>query len=321
MQGFWRSTQRFRRPQAWGVLQESSRDPPSIETGRRLTMGPMTATTTNTTTTDTDTTAAHASGHDWRIAGEAWGHAADDWSTLFEHYAFEVVAAIGQQCGIALGSRVLDMACGSGWAMRYFRGLGGDVAGIDAADRLVEVARDRNPDSEVVHGSMFELPWKNGSFDAVTSINGIWGSCDDAVAEAHRVLKRGGMFGISFWGKGTPLDLRPFFFAVAAHLDPSHVDGMVATNNIAKPGVAEAMMSDAGFEVVERGQRISVVEWPDEEVAWRALRSVGPIVPALAHSDPDAVRRDAIAAIAHCRTERGTYRFENVQNFVVARKP
>jgi SAM-dependent methyltransferase len=283
--------------------------------------------TTETTTDGTDSrsgstvaAAAHADGHDWRVAGEAWGHAADDWSTLMEHYAVEVVAAIGQRCDIESGSRVLDMACGSGWAMRYFRGLGADVAGIDAADRLVGVAKERNPDSEVVYGSMFELPWNNGSFDAVTSINGIWGGCDDAVAEAHRVLKRGGMFGISFWGKGAPLDLRPFYLAVASHLDPDHLAGMVATNNIARPGVAEDMMRVAGFEVVERGQRISVVEWPDEDIAWRALCSVGPIVPALAHSDPAAVRRDALAAISHCRTERGTYRFENVQNFVIARK-
>jgi hypothetical protein len=96
---------------------------------------------------------------------------------------------------------------------------------------------------------------------------------------------------------------------------------MVATNNIARPGVAETMMSDAGFEVVERGQRVSVVEWPDDDIAWRALCSIGPIVPALAHSDPVAVRRDAMSAIAHCRTDRGVYRFENVQNFVIARKP
>lgn len=264
---------------------------------------------------------ARADGHDWRVAGDAWGHAADDWSTLFEHYAVEVVAAIADRVGAAPTTRLLDVACGSGWAMRFLRGRGADVAGIDAAARLLEVAGERNPTSELVHGSMFDLPWAAGSFDAVVSINGIWGGGEDALVEAHRVLRPGGRIGLSFWGSGEPLDLRPFFLAVAGHLDRGHIAGMVSINDIATPGVAEQMLGAAGFEVLERGRRVSVLEWPDEEVAWRALRSVGPIVPALRDSDPDVVRRDALAAIERCRTTRGTYRFENVQDFVIARRP
>ena len=35
-------------------------------------------------------------GHDWHEAGAAWGHAAVDWSCLYEHYAVEVIAAIAK---------------------------------------------------------------------------------------------------------------------------------------------------------------------------------------------------------------------------------
>lgn len=276
---------------------------------------------TLTSTSTTDDRAPRPDGHDWRIAGEAWGHAARDWSTLFEHYAVEAVAAIGRAVDARPGSRVLDVGCGSGWAMRFLRGLGADVAGIDASQRLLEVAEDRNPDSEIVHGSMFDLPWGADTFDAVVSINGIWGGGEDALLEAHRVLGPGGHFGMSFWGVGEPLDLRPFFVAVAGHLDRGHVDGMVSINGIAKPGVAEDMLTASGFEVVRRERRVSVLEWPDEQVAWRALRSIGPIVPALRDSDPEAVRRDALASIEACRTQHGAYRFQNVQDIVIARRP
>ncbi len=264
---------------------------------------------------------AEPDGHDWRLAGAAWGHAADDWSTLFEHYSIDSLAAVTEAAGIGGGDRVLDVACGSGWAMRQLRNRGADVAGIDAAERLLDVARERNPTSEIVHGSMFDLPWADATFDAVVSLNGIWGGCEDAVREAFRVVRPGAAIGLTFWGQGEPHDLIPFFFAIAPHLDRRHVDGLVSINSIAEPGVAETMLGGAGFEVVERGRRPSTLEWPDEEIAWRALRSIGPIVPALDRSSTDAVRHDALAAIEHCRSPRGSYRFENVIDYIVARKP
>lgn len=285
---------------------------------------PTSATTpTSVAASDTVSAAAatRANGHDWRVAGDAWGHAALDWSTLFEHYAVEVVTAISARVSVGPGDRVLDVACGSGWTVRYLRAFGANVAGIDAAERLLDIARERNPTSDLVHGSMFELPWADSSFDIVTSINGIWGGCEEALTEANRVLRPGGSIGLSFWSAQAPLDLRPFFVAVAAHLDREHVRGMVSVNDIAEPGVAEEMLAAAEFEIIERGTRVSTLEWPDEEIAWRALRSVGPIVPALRNSDPDAVRRDALAAIEHCRTDNGGFRFQNAQDFVVARKP
>ncbi len=168
-----------------------------------------------------DTTADADREHDWREAGDAWGHAANDWAYLYEHYALDVMVAIFQQIGIADGVRVLDMACGSGLALRHAEAMGATTAGIDAAATLVEIARDRNPDADLRLGSMFELPWEDGTFDAVMSINGIWGGCEAALAEANRVLQPGGMIGLSFWGTGTPNDLRGCFKAFARHASRS----------------------------------------------------------------------------------------------------
>ncbi len=96
---------------------------------------------------------------------------------------------------------------------------------------------------------------------------------------------------------------------------------MEKLNNIATPGVAEQMLTDAAFEIVESGARVSIIEWPDSDTAWRALSSVGPAVPALRHSDPVVVRAAALEAIEHCRDTRGAYRFQNDHHFVIARKP
>jgi SAM-dependent methyltransferase len=259
--------------------------------------------------------------HDWQEAGEAWGHAANDWATLFEHYALEVIVAIFERLAIDTGVSVLDVACGSGLAVRHAASRGASVAGIDAAAELLEIARARNPEVDLRLGSMFELPWGPVSFDAVVSINGVWGGCDAALDEAFRVLRPGGLIGISFWGAGPPLDLRGCFKVFARHSPDEHLDSMKRLNNISSPGVAEEMLRTSGFEVLERGQRISTIEWPDAETAWRAVSSTGPAVPALRLGDVEAVKADVLTAIEPCRDERGIYRFRNDHHFVIAQRP
>lgn len=268
-----------------------------------------------TVSTTTDAT------HDWREAGDAWGHAANDWATLYEHYAIDIFLAVFSKIGLDDGVDVLDIACGSGLGARLAGAMGANVSAIDAAEPLVEIARDRSPDSDIRVGSMFDLPWAAESFDAAMSINGIWGGCEEALVEAHRVLRPGAPIGISFWGRSRPLHLRDAFAVFAANSPAVAIDGMVKTNHIARDGAAQAMLGQAGFEVIEHGTRESTIEWPDADTAWRALRSTGPAVPALRHADPVALKAAVLAAIDHCRDARGIYRFRNDHHFVIARKP
>ena len=129
------------------------------------------------------------------------------------------------------------------------------------------------------------------------------------------------MIGISFWGNGRPVDLRECFIAFARHAPEPHFRSMKRLNNISVPGVAEEMLEASGFDVVERGQRISTLEWPDAEIAWRAIVSLGPAVPVLTHADVDNIKEEVIASLASCRDGRGIYRFRNDHRFVIARKP
>jgi hypothetical protein len=114
--------------------------------------------------------------------------------------------------------------------------------------------------------------------------------------------------------------MRAVFKAMARTGPPDQFTEMKSINAIAKPGVAESMLDGAGFELVERGTRITTLEWPDDEIAWRAMASVGPIVPSIDHSGEAAVREALLAAIAPFGDGHGGYRLRNDHAFVIARR-
>jgi demethylmenaquinone methyltransferase/2-methoxy-6-polyprenyl-1,4-benzoquinol methylase len=61
-------------------------------------------------------------------------------------------------------ARTLDVACGTGFLTQHLRG---DVVGLDQSQAMIEVARERLPDTELVQGDALALPFPDGSFDRV----------------------------------------------------------------------------------------------------------------------------------------------------------
>ena len=59
-------------------------------------------------------------------------------------------------------ARTLDVACGTGFMTRHLRG---DVVALDQSEAMVEVARERLADVEVVIGDALALPFPDRSFD------------------------------------------------------------------------------------------------------------------------------------------------------------
>jgi SAM-dependent methyltransferase len=100
---------------------------------------------------------------------------------------------------------VLDLACGTGNAALVAARAGAAVTGLDAAARLVEVARGRAaaeglPATFVV-GDAQALPFDEGAFDVVVSVFGVIfaAHAERAFAEILRVLRPGGRALLSAW--------------------------------------------------------------------------------------------------------------------------
>jgi SAM-dependent methyltransferase len=217
----------------------------------------------------------------WIESGRAWGDRATDWAYLAEPYARGANEALFDQAHVGAGTRLLDIACGSGYAASVAAARGAEVAGLDASEALIAIARARTPAADFHVGDMFALPFDDDGFDVVTSFNGIWKGCEAALIEARRVTRPGGLVGFTFWGRPRNMGLLPFF-ATLLELSPAdHVEATINQGETGRPGVAEQMLADAGLEFAGRGHAQVVSELPDLDLMVRALVSGGPSWPAV----------------------------------------
>lgn len=217
----------------------------------------------------------------WTEAGRAWGTRSTDWAYLFEPCSRPANEVVFDQLGVGAGVRLLDIACGSGLAAQSASRRGAAVAGLDASEALVDIARARTPGGDFRVGDMFALPFPEASFDVATSFNGIWKGCEAALHEARRVLTPAGKLGLTFWGRAEHLGLLAYFLKVLELSPPSHGKASVEQGDTGRPGVIEQMLTSTGFEPRERGTVTLVNEWPDIDIAVRALVAAGFSVPAI----------------------------------------
>jgi SAM-dependent methyltransferase/alkylhydroperoxidase family enzyme len=228
----------------------------------------------------------------WQGVDEGWGRKAVDFATPSEPANCREYVALHQQLRVGAGDRLLDIACGSGLAIELAGARGATCAGIDASPRLIEVARDRNPQADLRVGDMHALPWDDATFDVVTSFRGIWGTTPDAVAEVFRVLAPGGRVGITVWGhiKKSPgaWALVPFTLASAPKV--ANQAAMVA---LGRPGAGEELLARFGLVDIERVAIPFVWEFADPTAYARALASTGPAYEAIQAVGEEAFMQSA----------------------------
>ncbi len=103
------------------------------------------------------------------------------------------------------GTKVLDVACGTGNQSIPAARAGAEVSGLDIATNLLEQARKRAADEklkiEFVEGDAEKLPYEAGRFDVVLSMFGaMFAPRPDVVAsELVRVCRPGGLIAMGNW--------------------------------------------------------------------------------------------------------------------------
>lgn len=123
--------------------------------------------------------------------GPLFGDGARTWAETWEGdngwggpaYEFVLTAT-----DVAEGTRVLDCGCGAGRFLAMAASRGANVAGLDAAKQMVEIAAERVPGADVRAGDFQSLPWSDDMFDVVTGFSSFQFAADkvSALSEGRR---------------------------------------------------------------------------------------------------------------------------------------
>ena len=145
----------------------------------------------------------------WESAAQAY---ADHWGSLTS----QVIEPLLDAVGVVNGTRLLDIASGPGYVAAAAARRRAKVTGVDFSAAMVEYARGQYPEIEFREGDAENLPFADGSFDAVT-MNFVLlhlGQPEKALSETHRVLAPGGRVGFTVWA--TPPDAAGFRIVLGA---------------------------------------------------------------------------------------------------------
>ena len=149
---------------------------------------------------------------------------------------------------IPSGSRLLDVACGSGELVLIAARNGVEATGIEIAENLVERARERarveGLSAQFHEADAEDLPFADATFDVVTSIAGVMFAPrpELAASELLRVCRRGGMIAMANWTPqgfiGRLFKILSNFIAPAGMREPVLWGDEAVVRALVEPGVS-----------------------------------------------------------------------------------
>ncbi len=131
----------------------------------------------------------------------AWAALPESYQEHFGFLTAQAAKPLLDAVGTAQGTRLLEVACGTGHVSAAARARGAIVVGIDFVAGMIAEARQRHPGMEFREGDAESLPFTDESFDAVVCSFGVhhFGRPEKAMAEAYRVLVPGGRYAFTVW--------------------------------------------------------------------------------------------------------------------------
>ena len=243
---------------------------------------------------------------------------------LFRQWAPRVVEA----AQIRPGSRVLDVACGTGVLAREAALRSGDegrVAGLDASPGMLAVAKRLAPGIEWREGAAESLPYAADSFDAAVSQFGLMFFQDrtQALREMLRVLVPGGRIAVAVWESLHHSQAYPIEVDLL-----ERIAGEPAANALRAPFVLgdreelTTLFRDAGVASVEIVTHTGTARFPSIRTMVEAdLRGWLPVMGVvLTEEQIEHILNEAEQALCQYVTANGTVEFDSPAHIVTGMK-
>lgn len=226
--------------------------------------------------------------------GEIWSAGARSWADLQEIRHTPIYEAAFDAIGVGRETTLLDAGCGAGLALDMARARGASVAGLDAAEGLLAIAKERLPLEDLRQGDIEELPFEDDSFDAVTAFNSVQFAAEpvNALKEIRRVCKPGNPVAVTVWAPQEENDMRALLDALRG-LSPAPPAGAPQGGpfTLSERGALEALMREAELEVGESVDVPTAFDYPDKATAVHGMLGTGPGVIAVGNVGEDRTRQ------------------------------
>jgi ubiquinone/menaquinone biosynthesis C-methylase UbiE len=216
--------------------------------------------------------------------------------------------ALVETGGVGPGSRVLDVACGTGIVARKAAsliGTAGTVAGVDASEAMLRGARrfasrQERPAIAWHQGDVTCLPLDTAAYDVVLCQQGLQFFPDRpaALREMRRVMVLGGRLALSVW---RALDRIPLFTVLAdvlgRYFGSEATSVVYASSSLSDRETLRTLLRDAGFRDIHIRVEAMVARYPSLAEFLPGYLSVFPVAADIA-AMPEAARGEMYRAIA-----------------------
>lgn len=186
---------------------------------------------------------------------------------------------------LPLGSRVLDVCCGSGASAlpaAEIVGPGGSVLGIDLAANLLGLARKKAVQRGLTNthfqvGDLLAMHLNDSQFDAVICVFGIFFIPDmpAAVRALWHAVRPGGKLAVTTWG---PRFLEPAttaFWNAVREVRPDLYKGFNPWDRISDPESVRALLREGGVERADVVAEANTHPIPSGDAWWSAVLGSG----------------------------------------------
>ena len=227
--------------------------------------------------------------------------------------------AVWTSAKVRAGQQVLDVGCGSGLFCHLAAKRDAQVAGTDAAPKLIEIAKSRTSSGDFRVGEMEELPFADGLFDLVTGFISFQYASDpiNALRQVRRLVKPTGEIVMAVWGLARDCQAASVLKALGSLLPPPPL-GASGPFGLSEPGVLENMLSRAGLMPEQAADVDTPFVFSSADTACRAFMASGPGIIAPRRNGEEKLGATIMPALAPFKQPDGTCRMENKFMFVLA---